>query len=179
MTFADAINLILGVLSVLGQAFVVVTAVCLISGKGKDWLNFLNQRVLLISFVVVTVATLGSLTYSDIIGYDPCKLCWIQRIFMYPLVILLGMAIYKKERTILKYVLTFSVVGALIAVYHYLLQLGVAPALPCSAVGYSASCSQRFVMEFGYITIPMMALTAFLMVIVSILASKYSEKSEL
>ena len=54
-----------------------------------------------------------------------------------------------------------SIIGAVIAAYHYLLQLNIAPSLPCSAVGYSVSCSQVFVMNFGYITIPLMSLTVF------------------
>ncbi|MEK7575094.1 MAG: disulfide bond formation protein B [Patescibacteria group bacterium] len=178
MTFTEIVNLVLSVMTIVGQIFVLAGFFCLISGQGKWFLNFLNQHVLAMSFVVALVATLGSLTYSDLIGYNPCKLCWFQRIAMYPSVILLGMAIHRKSREIIDYILTLSVVGAIIAGYHYLMQIGVAPALPCSAVGYSASCSERFVMEFGYITIPMMALTAFLMIIILILVAKKVDKRD-
>ena len=85
---------------------------------------------------------------------------------MYPQVILLGMAWLKKDYGIILYSLALSVIGALIAGYHYLLQIGLVPSVNCSAVGYSISCSQRFVMQFGYITIPMMSLTAFLLIII-------------
>jgi len=82
---------------------------------------------------------------------------------MYPQVFLLGLALYKKDLGMAPYSLLLSSVGAVIAFYHYLLQLNIVPSLPCSAVGYSVSCSQIFVMNFGYITIPLMAFTAFLL----------------
>lgn len=125
--------------------------------------------------MVALVAMVGSLIYSEIIGYEPCKLCWLQRIFMYSQVILLGMALFKKDYKIISYSIVLSIIGAIIAGYHYLLQLGVASGLPCSAVGYSVSCSQRFVMQYGYITIPMMALSAFVLITL-LLSSHYQNK---
>lgn len=179
MTFTEIVNGGLGVITILGQIFTVAVIFCLVAGQGNNFLGFLNRQALSFIFVVALIATLGSLAYSDIIGYNPCKLCWFQRIAMYPLVILLAISIQKKSREIIDYVLALSIVGAVIAGYHYLLQLGIAPSLPCSAVGYSASCSERFVMQFGYITIPMMALTAFLMIIVLIVVAKRAEKGSL
>lgn len=177
MAFAENFNLVLGTLVVIGQIFIVALAVCFLSGQGKKITGFFSANAPVIMLVVALTATLGSLTYSDIIGYEPCKLCWIQRIFMYPQVVLLAIALYKKERLIVDYILGLSVIGAVIALYHYLLQIGIAPALPCGAVGYSVSCSQRFVMEWGYITIPMMSLTAFLLIIVSALLATAQKKN--
>ena len=91
---------------------------------------------------------------------------------MYPQAIVLGMALWVKDRAVARYAIVLSAIGAVIAGYHYLLQLGIAPALPCAAVGYSAACSQRFVMQFWYITITMMALSAFLLILVSMVAAK-------
>jgi hypothetical protein len=86
---------------------------------------------------------------------------------MYPQTILLAIALCKKNGMLAIYNnLVLSILDAVIAGCHYLLQIGAAPELPCSAVGYSASCSQRFVMQFGYITIPMMAFTAFSLIII-------------
>src|SRR3989338_4553134 len=133
--------------------------------KNKRLNQWLADNTLLFAFIVALTATSGSLFYSEVMGYDPCKLCWFQRILMYPQVILWGLALIKKDRKIVDYGLTLSIIGALIAAYHYLLQIGLAPSIDCGAVGYAAQCSQRFVMEFGYITIPMMALTAFVMII--------------
>jgi disulfide bond formation protein DsbB len=89
---------------------------------------------------------------------------------MYPQAVLLGLALWKKDKGIALYSLALSIVGSAIAGYHYLLQRGVVPELPCAAVGISESCSQRFVMTFGYITIPLMAFTAFLLLIASMIS---------
>lgn len=123
------------------------------------------QNARLLAFIVALTAMLGSLYFSDIAGFAPCTLCWYQRIAMYPMVFLLGIAIAKNDRkNIVDYCLALSAIGAIIAGYHYWLQRGGSEILPCSAVGYSVSCSQTFTMSYGYITIPVMALTAFLMI---------------
>ncbi|MBI2459065.1 MAG: disulfide bond formation protein B [Parcubacteria group bacterium] len=150
--------------TIAGQIILAVLIVSLATRK-SDLLNFFAKRALIFSFIVALMATLGSLFYSEIAGYEPCKLCWFQRILMYPQAIILGLAWLKKDYNIALYSLVLSSLGALIAAYHYLLQIGLAPAIGCSAVGYSISCAQRFVMRFGYITIPMMSLTAFLLII--------------
>jgi len=77
------------------------------------------------------------------------------------------------------YSIVLSAIGVAIAGYHYLLQIGVAPELPCSAVGFSATCSQRFVMQFGYITIPMMATTTFLLIAIMAVAGKIYKHREI
>lgn len=128
------------------------------------------------AFTVALVATLGSLFFSEIAKYNPCTLCWYQRILMYPLVLLLGLSLIKKEKIIVDYVLSMSVLGTVVALYHYLLQINLVPSVVCSVVGYSASCSQRFEMEYGYITIPMMSLTAFFIISLLMFFQKRSEK---
>jgi disulfide bond formation protein DsbB len=89
---------------------------------------------------------------------------------MYPQVLLMGIALIRKDRWMKIYGFAFSIIGAAIALFHYTGQLGFTP-LPCSAVGVSVSCSQRFVMEFGYITIPMMAFSAFMLIAATFLLS--------
>ncbi|MBI1866561.1 MAG: disulfide bond formation protein B [Candidatus Staskawiczbacteria bacterium] len=142
-------------------------------------IGFFAEHAITFSFIVVVVATLGSLFYSEVAGYEPCKLCWFQRILMYPQVILLGMALLKKDKSIVPYSIVLSAFGSLIAGYHYLLQLGILPSINCSVIGYSISCSQRFVMGFGYITIPMMSLTVFLLIIIFMMASKLNRNSNI
>lgn len=131
----------------------------------NPFFQLIKKHYLLFGLIVSWSAMLGSLFYSDIAGYEPCKLCWFERIFMYPQAFLFATALYLKDKTIVTYSLVLSSIGAFIAGYHYLQQIGAVPALPCDALGYSTSCSQRFVMTYGYITIPMMALTAFLLLI--------------
>lgn len=172
MTLVATVNLILALLTVLGQVIILLLALSMVSRWTKI-LGFFGRNAALFSFIVALAATLGSLFYSEVAGYEPCKLCWFQRIFMYPQVIILGIALWRKNYE--KYnSLVLSVVGAAVAGYHYLLQIGVAPELPCAAVGYSATCSQRFVMNFGYITIPLMAFTAFIMIVLFFLIQSLS-----
>lgn len=167
MQLATVVNFILGILTVLAQISSVALVYFWVFKKPKALGAFAASHGALLAFVIASVAMLGSLTYSEIIGYEPCKLCWIQRILMYPQVLVLGLVVWGKHKgshALFDTSLGLSLVGALVAGYHYLLQLGVAPALPCSAVGYSASCAQRFVMQFGYITIPLMAFSAFVLI---------------
>ena len=173
MELISTVNQTLALLTITGQIIMVVLIMSFAT-KRSEAFNFFAKHALTFSLAVALIATLGSLFYSEIAGYEPCRLCWWQRIFMYPQVILLGIAWLKKDRGIVLHSIALSSLGALIAGYHYLLQIGMAPSIGCSAVGYSINCSQRFVMQFGYITIPMMALTAFLLIISFMIVFKRS-----
>lgn len=132
---------------------------------------FLNQtkkyfvdRAEVFAFIVALTATLGSLFFSEIAGFTPCKLCWFQRIFMYPLPVILGVSLIKKTRDVEKYVLPLSLIGGAIGLYHYIEQISPNPLTPCSSLGFSVSCSERFFTYFGYITIPWMSFSAFFLI---------------
>ncbi len=171
--FVSFVNNALTWLTVLGNLIIVLSLLSLfLPHPFSGYRAWVKKNALLFCFIVALLATSGSLFYSDVAGFEPCKLCWYQRILMYPQVILLAVAMKKKDRGMVDSILVLSILGAGIALYHYLLQLDLVPALPCSAVGYSASCSQRFFMNLGYITIPMMALTAFVMNIFFVLVEK-------
>lgn len=174
----NIVNTITNILSVatLGSDVGIVIFICflffLYVGKKKNFkkqsvFQWISSNGLLFLLIVALTATLGSLFFSEIAGYEPCKLCWIQRIFMYPQVLILGLALERKDKTILPYVLVLSSIGALIAGFHYYIQLSPTSALvPCSTVGVSVSCTERSFTHFGYITIPMMALSAFILSII-------------
>lgn len=164
MSWVETVNSVLGILTIVGDVVIVGMAAIYISKIKSSLRTVIAKNAIRMSFVIALISTLGSLFYSEIAGYEPCKLCWYQRILMYPLVIILGIAWKRNDKKIVDYALPLSGLGAIIAGYHYYLQLGGNSILPCSAIGYSVSCSQRFVMSFGYITIPMMALTAFLLI---------------
>ncbi|MFD1738983.1 disulfide oxidoreductase [Bacillus salitolerans] len=118
------------------------------------------ETLLFISFAVSLIATLGSLYFSEILLFIPCELCWYQRILMYPLVFLLGIAVIRKEPFIIHYVLPLSIIGAGISLYHYLIQkvdiLGE-NSISCGIV----PCTGEYINWLGFITIPFLALTAF------------------
>lgn len=121
------------------------------------------------------VAMLGSLYFSEVMDLVPCVLCWYQRILMYPLVIIIGVALLRKEeKNAPYYVLPFTIIGLLMALFHWLLQMGVIPeaAGPCVA---GISCTTRYVEWFGFVTIPFLSLVAFTIItvlMVMILKSK-------
>lgn len=165
MTLQTFVSTLLSWLTVAGQIFVLLLIALLVLKKqGTTVVQFVKKHGMTLSLIVALFALLGSLTYSDILMIEPCKLCWYQRIFMYPQVILLALGIYLKDTRTAFYSLIFSLIGFPIALYHYLLQRGVVEA-GCSVVGnYSVSCSSYFKLYLGYITIPMMAATAFLMI---------------
>jgi len=134
-------------------------------------LNFIKKQGIKLAFLVALLAVSGSLFYSEIAGYAPCDLCWFQRIFMYPQVIILGLAIIKKERRIIDYSLALAVIGWLIALYHNYAGWGGASLTVCTAA-VSGACLRRYVFAFGYITIPLMSLTAFSLLILILAAAR-------
>ena len=120
----------------------------------------LKQNLLYLAFALSLVATAGSLFFSEILKFPPCVLCWYQRIAMYPLVVLLAIAIYTGDKGVAKYVLPLSVTGLLIAIYHNLLYYNILPeaAAPCIL---GVSCTTKQIEWFGFITIPLLSLAAF------------------
>ena len=134
--------------------------------------QFMARRGMALAFVVSLVALLGSLTYSEILHYEPCKFCWWQRIFMYPQVLILGLALWKKDRSAILYSTWLSILGALTALNHYILQRTGTSVIPCSTLGQSAACNKVFVIMYGDITIPLMALSAFLLILVSMMFAR-------
>jgi disulfide bond formation protein DsbB len=117
-------------------------------------------------------ATLGSLYYSEIAGFVPCTLCWYQRILMYPLSLFLLIGILKHDGGLFDYVLPFSVLGMGLSTYHYLIQLGIIGHSGACTVGIP--CDLRWVNYFGFVTIPLMALTAFTIITVSMALGKWA-----
>src|SRR3989344_4320837 len=121
--------------------------------------RFVNKYILLLLFGASLSALIGSLAYSNIIGFPPCELCWIQRIFLYPQTILLFMAIIWKDRNIVDYLLPLSVLGGLVALYHSLTNFGIGSSLLACTSATTGECARLYVFEYGYITIPVMSLT--------------------
>jgi len=128
--------------------------------KASQIYTLLKENSLTLMFLVASASTLGSLFLSEVANLVPCQLCWWQRIFMYPQAIILLIALIKNDNGVAKYVLSLSVIGALIAIYHYIMQL-FPNVLECSEE--VAKCSVIQFAEFGYITIPVMSFTAFLL----------------
>ena len=133
-------------------------AIRAVIGPGALWL----------AAIVATVATAGSLYFSEVAGFVPCALCWYQRIAMYPLVVLLGIAAVRGDIGIRRYVGPIAAVGAAISIYH----IGVErlPGLPTGSCSLDAPCDLIWVERFGVITIPVMALAGFLAILTLLFA---------
>lgn len=143
----------LSMLVIIAQMCVIAVIVCWVMGVN---LERLARNGLVISLVISCVGVVGSLFYSLYAGFTPCELCWYQRIGIYPLVILLGVALWYNDRSVYRYIIPLVGITGVMAGYHYVLQVMQTQGLcPSSLV----SCSARYVFTYGYITIPMMSLT--------------------
>lgn len=131
--------------------------------------------VRLFAWIVSLIATLGSLYFSEIRGFIPCELCWYQRILMYPLVVILGIGFYKKDKLLPLYVLPFSIVGMAVGLLHYLHQKTdfFREAIQCTQ---GVPCSGQYINWLGFITIPFLSMTAFFLLTISIIILIYTEK---
>ncbi len=118
---------------------------------------------LYLAWLVAIAATAGSLYFSEVRHFVPCTLCWYQRILMYPLVLLLGIASYDADTRVVRYVLPMSVLGAIVAAYHVLEQK--VPGFGSEALCRSGiPCSGHYIQWLGFITIPVLSLTAFVLI---------------
>ena len=153
---------------ILGLALIIFIYAKINKKKLPDFVHdsnkFLSENGIALSFLIALGASIGSLVYSEIIGLPPCDLCWYQRALIYPQVIILGVALLKKNREIFDYVLGLNIIGILIGGYQYIMQI-IGYSGPCPVSGI-VDCFTKDVFEFGYITIPMMSITVFVIVIV-------------
>ena len=126
----------------------------------KDKASNSDWTIIFICWIVASVSTLGSLFFSEIMELAPCALCWYQRVFMFPLVIILLVGLFPFDKSIIKYALPLAIAGWGFAFYHYLLYSGFIPESiqPCSQ---GVSCSETSLDLFGFLTIPMLSLISF------------------
>lgn len=118
-----------------------------------------------LTFAVASVATAGSLYFSEVALYVPCRLCWFQRIAMYPISVVALVGLVRRDRGARWYVLPFAVIGAGIAGYHTMIEQGwLSDSESCSLFG--PSCADVWFRTFGVVTLAMMALAGFVSIIV-------------
>ena len=139
----------------------------LLKSQFRKLISCLSDQALPIGFFLSASATLGSIFYAIVVGYPACILCWTQRIFMYPMMFLFGLALFRKEKNILPYAFLLTLLGGAVSLYHWvkdMLALYGGVTIPCPAVSSLPSCDKIYVLEYGYITIPMIALSAFVLI---------------
>ncbi len=142
---------------------------------GRSPYEFLRGATLWLAAGVATAAMLGSLYLSEIAHLIPCRYCWFQRIAMYPLAIILLIAAFRKDGFIRIYAATLATIGAAIAIYHRFIE--IYPNLDsgsCSAVG--PACSTALILKFGFVSIPYMSASAFLLILTLLWADRVNAK---
>jgi disulfide bond formation protein DsbB len=159
------------VLTIVADAVVVVAVLCalaaLVSPRARTSVVALARAIapqsVVFAWIVATVTTLGSLYYSEHAGFVPCELCWYQRIVMYPLVIVLGVAVLRRDRAVWITTLVFVAVGAPLSLYHWLVERvpAFAESSSCSAI---TPCSTPWFEKWGFVTLAWMAMSSFLLI---------------
>jgi disulfide bond formation protein DsbB len=177
--YIDTFNQVVSIGSIILQVVFVVFAISLgfFRKRTNPVLVFFKQYGFIVGFLIAFGSMALSLFYSNVIGFPPCELCWVQRIFLYPQVLLFGMELYKKDKTMLDHSMALAICGALVSMYHVYIEHGGSSALGCATGGADTiSCATRYVYEFGYVSIPVMALTASLFIILLVVNYKYMSR---
>jgi len=128
----------------------------------------LTRFGLAIAAVVAVGATSGSLYFSEIANFNPCEMCWIQRIFMYPLALMLPIAAVRRDRHLIPYAIVVASVGLGFSIYHSQLQLRPDQSTSCDLLN---PCSAKWVEALGFATIPVMAGIAFVLILAALAAN--------
>tara|TARA_B100001093_G_C26509063_1_gene876717 strand:+ start:160 stop:708 length:549 start_codon:yes stop_codon:yes gene_type:complete len=178
-TLTEALNIIFSLLSIFAIAFsLIIIFIFTIKGTGNSFIfsikNLIKDYHILLAWTIASLASIGSLFYSEISGFVPCTYCWYERIAMYPLVLILGVGIYLKSKDSWLYALPLSIIGLLITIYHYQLQMFPNQnSLSCST---EVSCTGTWIKEFGFVTMPFMALSTFFLISVLLLIPNINNK---
>jgi disulfide bond formation protein DsbB len=165
------VNRFLGLLALLALAVTVAAVVVLVTRRVPPWLRDLALPA---ATVIALVTTLGSLYYSEVAGYPPCTLCWYQRIAIYPQVVVLGVAALRRDATVWLTSVPLAAIGVAISVWHVIIERNPALAGPCDP---SNPCTIKWVEEFGFLTVPTMALIAGLSFIALTLLARTTDET--
>lgn len=166
------LSFLLALGTLIAQVAILALLVVFFFQKDSPVLSFLGAYGIHLIFLISLASVVTSLVYSEVFGFVPCGLCWLQRVFLYPQVILAGVALLKRDRNIADYLLSLSVAGAVTALYQHYLQMGGTELINCPAVGAGADCAKRIIFEFGYITFPLMSFTVFMLIIILALITR-------
>jgi disulfide bond formation protein DsbB len=174
----ETVQTALAVLAVVGIALLAVVVVAGVARLlGVRWLDRIAAALdgveLGAAWLVALIATGGSLYFSEVANYIPCELCWYQRIAMYPLAVILGIAAFRSDRRIAPYGLALALPGAVIALYHYQLEWFPEQATLCTQ---GIPCSTIWFKELGFVTIPVLALIAFLLIAAALAIAWWNER---
>ncbi len=174
----DTVSLFLALLAVVAELATTAALVLAVGGRFSPALRRLRQQAvaavapsaLTLAALVAAVCMVGSLYFSEVANFPPCKLCWYQRYAMYPLVPLLAIVAWKSFTRVRPLALGLASIGAMISTYHILVEQGIVK--ESTSCDPTNPCSLIWVERLGYLTIPTMALSGFLLIITLLVISR-------
>lgn len=140
-------------------------------GRLEPLRDDIGRMALPLAWIVAVVTTVGSLYYSRVQEFVPCELCWYQRICVYPFAVILGIAAWRRDAAIRVYAIPVFAIGIVISTYHTWIQ-AFPPSNGTSFCTADAPCTTRYVWEFGFVSLPFMALSAFVLMTVLLLVAR-------
>jgi len=173
------LNIFLGFGAIVLQIVCVIALFFLFFSKKKNiFLDFINKHFLVLGFLM-SLSAWSVLIYSEIIHFLPCVLCWWQRVFFFPLAPMFAVALWDKDRKVIRYALPLLIAGFAVSVYqNFFYYFGETSDKPCDATG--VSCYQHLVSVFGgYISIPMLALTGFFVMLTLLAIAHFYGKNKI
>ncbi len=184
MDVVSTVALFYALLAVAANVFVIgLVALWLARGRSATasrWLEATRSAIdpiaLVGAFVVAALAMGGSLYFSEVAHFEPCKLCWYQRIAMYPLVVILGIAARHGDVGARRYVAPLAVIGAVLSTYHYALELF--PSLDSGVCSAISPCTVIWFRQLGFVTMPYLALSAFLLILATLALARPPEPAD-
>lgn len=178
----EAVSRFLALLAIVAQIATAAALVLFLGGRfypglrelGRQAAQAISPSALSLAAAVAAVCTAGSLYFSEVANFTPCKLCWYQRYAMYPLAPILGIAAWKGFTRIRLYASVLAAIGSLISIYHILIERGVVK--ESSSCDPTNPCSLNWVPDLGYLTIPTMALSGFLLITTLLFISRAGDR---
>ena len=174
MMTVETVSKFFALLTVAALAGLVGVVVVMVLARWSAAVARFRDTAIWFGALIAAVSMAGSLYYSEVAEFAPCDLCWYQRIAMYPLAIILGIAAYRKDLSVRIYAYPLVVIGAVLAAYQYILQLN--PSLESGFCGVDASCTERYIWQFGFVSFPFMSLVGFALIFVLLYVPAWADK---
>jgi disulfide bond formation protein DsbB len=135
----------------------------------------ISTTIIFLCFLVASLSTIGSLFFSEVMHFVPCSMCWYQRIFMYPLVLIFLVNLLYPDDKVFKYAIILVMTGLFFSIYHNLLIFDIIPESIVPCVG-GVPCSTEYINWFGFITIPLLSFVAYFMLFILLILGNQNEK---
>ena len=126
-----------------------------------------NRWGIYLAWVIASFSVLSSLYASEILNLQPCIYCWLQRCFMFPLAVILGLMAYKNDKKVIFYVLPLPVIGALIAIYQT-----IVTNFEFKYLGCGFECSEANIKMLGIVDMSVLSFISFALIFVLLILSR-------